>query len=85
MTPGVYTRNMNPLPSRRVGLAILTVELEQLGGQGLLIRVRTVDDAIDGKAGSPQAFSDAGLSLHYLEQWLDGWIDEAVTRTVTIR
>jgi hypothetical protein len=65
---------MNPIPGRRSGIAILTVELEEFNPDRVLIRVRTVDDVVDDGIAEEFAFSTSGPTVEYLRDWLETWI-----------
>lgn len=64
---------MSPLPDRRVGMAIVSIEQERAAGHHVLICVQTVGDVIDGAQGPRRAFADADGALEYLREWLSEW------------
>jgi len=65
---------MNPIPGRRSGIAILTIELEVIDSDRVLIRVRTVDDVVDDRVAEEFAFSTSGPTVEYLREWLETWM-----------
>jgi hypothetical protein len=65
---------MSPLPGRRSGIAVLTVELEEINPERVLIRVRTVDDVMNKDLTEERAFSTSVQTLEYLREWLEVWM-----------
>ena len=64
---------MSPLPGRRVGVVVLTIEQDESASDALLIRVRAVDD-VHGAVGSDErAFVAVEPAVARVREWLAGW------------
>ena len=68
---------MSSFPGRRVGLAVLRIELEDAVADRVVIRVQTVCDvAADRKQSHERSFAVREDALAYLGEWLAGWPPE---------
>jgi hypothetical protein len=64
---------MSALSGRRAGLAILSVELEEINADRPLIRVKTVNDVVGGGMAEERSFTTSASTLEYLRDWLEAW------------
>lgn len=65
---------MSSLPGRRVGMAILRIELDDAVGDRVLIGVRTVQDVtVDRRDARERSFASSEQALVYLSDWLNDW------------
>ena len=65
---------MSPLAGRRAGMAILSIEVEEIHPDRVLIRVRTVDDVTEKTEPAVRAFASTETALAYLGDWLERWV-----------
>jgi len=70
---------MQSLPGRRrVGLAILRIELEDAvaAQEHVLLRIQTIDDVVGDKRSHERSFASCELALAHLGAWLRDWSED---------
>ena len=64
---------MSSLPGRRVGLAILRIEAEEIVAGRVVIRVETIDEVMGDKRVQEAFFAGSEAALAHLGEWLRAW------------
>jgi hypothetical protein len=67
---------MSPLPGSRTGIVVLTMERDQAAAGRLLIRVRTIVDALGSEPDVVRVFTACEPAIECVRDWLDAWTDE---------
>lgn len=64
---------MSSLPGRRVGLAIVRIEIEDAVEDHVVINVKTIDEIDPPATPHERSFASGELALGHLRGWLADW------------